>query len=304
MSNFLSELKSWVKGEKLMGLDNTDNMVYHEPEVVQVSPHHENTITERIRYWMRHNEKNSFDFIRTLSSILFAIIIIVCLLVTVADLPKFGDASDPVNNEVSQRYIEKGLEETGGINIVGGMILDYRAFDTLGESHVLFIAVSAVIILLRNDRKKKGKNPEDLIYEPRKDLILQKISKIIIPFILMFGIYVLLNGHLGPGGGFSGGTVMGAALILYYNAFGTEAIGRFFTYKTFNRVAIPSLAFYAFAKCYSFFTGANHLNSHIPLGKPGAILSSGLILPLNIAVGIVVMCTMFGFYSLFNREEI
>lgn len=59
-----------------------------------------------------------------------------------------------MNNEVSQRYIEKGLQETGAVNIVTGMILDYRAFDTLGESHVLFIATCTVLILLRADQKR------------------------------------------------------------------------------------------------------------------------------------------------------
>lgn len=59
---------------------------------------------------------------------------------TVVALPPFGEADNPYNNEVSQRYIEKGIEETGAINFVAGMILDYRAFDTLGESFVLFTA--------------------------------------------------------------------------------------------------------------------------------------------------------------------
>ena len=58
------------------------------------------------------------------------------------------------------------------------------------------------------------------------------------------------------------------------------------------------------AKGYVFFTGANGLENHIPKGTPGAILSGGLILPLDIAVGIVVACTMYGFYSLFCRGNI
>ena len=59
--------------------------------------------------------------------------------------------------------------------------------------------------------------------------------------------------------------------------------------------------FYCLAKSYSFFTGANHLESGISLGVPGAILSSGLILPLNICVGLVVACTMYAFYTLFRK---
>ena len=47
--------------------------------------------------------------------------------------------------------------------------------------------------------------------------------------------------------------------------------------------------------------GANHIESGIPLGTPGAILSSGFILPLNICVGLIVMCTMYAFYTLFRK---
>ena len=65
-----------------------------------------------------------------------------------------------------------------------------------------------------------------------------------------------------------------------------------------------SLSFYSFAKGYVFFTGANGINNHIPKGIPGAILSGGMILPLDIAVGLVVACTMYGFYSLFKRGNI
>lgn len=97
---------------------------------------------------------------------------------------------------------------------------------------------------------------------------------------------------------------MGAGLILYYNAYGAEAVSKFFTYKTFNRITVTALGFYAVAKSYSFYTGANQIHSIISTGTPGDIISSGLILPLNIAVGVIVACTMFGFYSLFNREVI
>lgn len=304
MSDFFARLKGWIWGEDLYGLDRMENFAQPEKKPGKLSAHHEQTLGERIRRWMRHDEARVFEKVRRFTTPMFALLIILCMLLTVSQLPSFGDPDNPANNEVTKRYIEKGLEETGGVNIVGGMILDYRAFDTLGESHVLFIAVSSVLILLRNDRKRRGKDVQAPLYEPRGDLILQKGAKVQIPLILMFGIYVVLNGHLSPGGGFSGGTVMGAALILYYNAYGSERIRKWFTYRLFNRVCVTALAFYAFAKSYSFYTGANHLHSIIPLGKPGAILSSGLILPLNIAVGVIVCCTMFGFYSLFNREEI
>ena len=97
---------------------------------------------------------------------------------------------------------------------------------------------------------------------------------------------------------------MGAALILFTASFGFEKVDEFFTLKLSMVITFVSLVFYSFAKGYVFFTGANGLENGIPKGIPGAILSGGLILPLDIAVGLVVACTMFGFYSLFKRGSI
>ena len=246
-----------------------------------------------------------FDRVYKILAVVICMSIIGVLLYTVSFLPKFGDASNPDNNEVSQRYIEQGLQETGAVNIVTGMILDYRAFDTFGESNVLYIACCTVLILLRMDKKSKKESEEDDDkYESEGDMITKKIATMVVPPIIIFGIYVILNGHLSPGGGFSGGAIIGAGLILYQNAFGFKKIKKFFTQKTFKGVTFVALSFYALSKSYSFFTGANHLHSGIPLGISGRILSSGLILPLNICVGLVVACTMYGFYAIFKKGGI
>lgn len=259
--------------------------------------------------WPQTKGIKIFTQIYRILAVVFCVCIISVLLLTVSYLPTFGDATNPSSNEVPKRYIENGIEETGAINFVAGMILDYRAFDTLGESHVLFIAACCVLILLRIDTGKGGKKSnaqmeaeeDDRKFEPKNDVILQKIACLLVPPIIIYGIYVVLNGHLSPGGGFSGGAIIGAGLILYLNAFGYEKMERFFTYKTYQRITVGALLFYACAKSYSFYTGANHLESGIPKGIPGNILSSGLILPLNIAVGLVVACTMYGFYTLFRK---
>lgn len=97
---------------------------------------------------------------------------------------------------------------------------------------------------------------------------------------------------------------MGAGLILYACVNGQQKAQRFFTYKTFLYMNVISLLTYCLLKGYSFFTGANHLPDIIPKGVPGELLSGGLILPLNICVGIIVMCTIYGFYALFTKGDI
>ncbi len=249
-----------------------------------------------------------FERIYRIMAVILCLAIIWVFLWTTVHLPPFGGADNPANNEVPARYIESGVRETGAINFVTGMILDYRAFDTFGESCVLFVASCCVMFLLRMDkgssrllREHPDLLEDDRLFEPKDDVILQRAAAFLLPLILIFGIYIVLNGHLSPGGGFSGGAVLGSGLILYLEAFGFRRTRRFFTEKTYRRITLSALTFYCLAKSYSFYTGANHLESGIPLGTPGAILSSGLILPLNICVGLVVMCTMYAFYTLFRR---
>ena len=303
-------LRQWLDGTKDPFLDTVEMKPQQEfkedTTVTRQRSEEKKKIYERV-FDVEHNaEMRLFQKIYRLFSVLFCIGLVLVLLTGVSYLPTFGHAENPVNNEVPQRYIENGLQETGAVNIVTGMILDYRAFDTLGESHVLFIATCTVLILLRID-KKKGKDSiaereaNDRIYEPKNDVILQTVARILVPPIIIFGIYVILCGHLGPGGGFSGGAVSGAGLILYLNAFGFAKTERFFTAKTYKWMSFGALACYALAKSYSFYTGANEIHSVIPLGTPWAILSSGLILILSICVGIVVAGTMYTFYVMFRK---
>lgn len=293
----------WLHGEKdpyVGEVEMRPQEEYHvdEEAILRHEKEHD-AILDRV-YSEDNIELKAFRRLYHVTSILFCLFLIALLLVTVSYLPATGTIERPVNNEVAARYIESGLEETGAVNIVAGMILDYRAFDTLGESHVLFVATITVLILLRMN-KKGSKGINDRIFEPKNDTILQLVATFLVPIIIIFGIYIILNGHLGPGGGFSGGAVIGAGLVLYLNAFGFEKTERFFTEKTYKWVCFFSLSFYCLAKSYSFYTGANQLHSVIPKGTPGAILSSGLILPLNIAVGLVVACTIYAFYAMFRK---
>lgn len=265
--------------------------------------HREKNIKERLEIWHGENGAYVFKRVYVTISIIMSIFISLVLIMTVSYLPSFGDPSNPVNNEVSQRYIEKGLEETGSVNIVTGMILDYRAFDTFGESAVLFVASASVMMLLE-DKKAKKNLPSKNYATLERDIIVKNVATYIIPFLLLFGIYLVLNGHISPGGGFSGGAVMGASLILFSSAFGRKVVCKVITEKLVKNVTFGALTFYAIAKGYSFFTGANHIPTGIPLGNAGDIISAGLILPLNICVGLIVTCTMYSFYSLFMRGDI
>lgn len=243
-----------------------------------------------------------------LCAVLMCLSLIGLLLFAALRMPRFGSADTLIDSELTDFYVTHTLEETGAVNIVTGIILDYRGFDTLGESHVLFIAVCTVLLMLslrgeRNEKRKLLEGAWERRFEPGDDLILKTAARLLTPLIGVFGAYIIFNGHLSPGGGFSGGAVLGAGLILYQNAFGYGRIERFFTYKTFRWISVSALLFYSLAKGYHFFTGANHLENGISAGTAGQIFSAGLLLPLNIAVGCVVACTMYALYTMFRRGE-
>ena len=67
-------------------------------------------------------------------------------------MPDWGDPASPASSHVSPRYIEKGFEETAVPNMVTAVLADYRGFDTLGETVVIFTAGMAVLLILRTRR--------------------------------------------------------------------------------------------------------------------------------------------------------
>lgn len=236
-------------------------------------------------------------------SIAFTMLLIGILLYTVSELPAVGDPLHPANNEVAVHYLVNGARETGALNAVTAMILDYRAFDTLGELCVLFVSACSVFILLRVDAGRKEEEVEaiDRRYEPKDDPILNKAFLFLIPAVFLFGVYITLTGHLSPGGGFSGGAIIAAGLLLYLNAFGLESTERFMHRIRYRRLNCGALGFYFIAKGYSFFVGANGIDSVISVSDKGNILSAGLIMPLNVCVAIVVSTTIYAIYLMFRK---
>ena len=136
-------------------------------------------------------------------------------------------------------------------------------------------------------------------------VILKRVGKWVVPFMQVFGIYVVLFGHMSPGGGFAGGTILGASLILEYLSYGRDYCRDKYKFRTLLKVATISISFYGIVKGYSFITGGSYIDApHLPKGTPGNIFSGGYIVPLNICVGIIVAITIYAFFNLFEEEEL
>ena len=266
--------------------------------------YHNKTMLERWLEWKADNGEQAFRYFYNTLSVVVCLCITGVLLFTVASLPPFGHLDNPTNNEVPLKYLEEGVQDTGALNIVAAMILKYRSFDTFGEACVLFVAVCAILALLR--RRGPLDAFDTLLHEmaePRENVILKITAFPLVTMIMVFGCYVISHGHLSPGSGFSGGAILGASLILYVSAYGTARARAFFNLRVFNLTVSSCLIFYALAKGYYFFMMSNNLPPGVPLGTPGNLLSAGLIMPLNIAIGLVVACTVYAIYILFSTGE-
>ena len=244
------------------------------------------------------DDKKRFDGFMKLyakCAVVISVLMLIVLFIGAIALPEFAAPGNPTDNEVVHRYVGSAEHETGAENVIAGMILNYRGFDTFGESCVLFLAVCCVMLLLWATNDKLKAEAKACEKTAPRDAILANVAKLLLPCVLCFGMCVLFNGHVSPGGGFSGGSILGAALILFAVAFGAEAVQRFFTEKVFNTVRITGLMIYAVMFGVYIYQGANGVQSN---------LAHYIVLVIDIAVGLVVMSTMYGFYSFYTKGEL
>jgi multicomponent Na+:H+ antiporter subunit B len=137
------------------------------------------------------------------------------MLIGVAALPRPGDGAAPVHAHVAARYIAGGSGDSGAENLVTGVLLNYRSFDTFGEVLVIFTALAAVMAVftpaIPGGAGEAGRG--DLTGAPASPVVAF-IIRLTAPLIALFGAFVIFKGHVSPGGGFQGGVILGALLML------------------------------------------------------------------------------------------
>jgi len=242
------------------------------------------------------------------------------------DFPLWGDPHSPASRHVSPYYIEHTLEDTSVPNIVTAVLADYRGYDTMFETIVIFTAGIACIFLLRTFTsvepvsrlyrhiptgitlriKKGGKVPEDSSDFERLDaawvpydLIVKSTCRRIIPFIQIFALYVIAHGHHSPGGGFQGGVILGASLILFAIAFDLRSAIRRISERLTAFLCALGVLIYAGTGALSMLYQANYLDYGALAGllgvDPVSARSHGILI-VEIGVGIAVMAVMVILY--------
>ena len=133
--------------------------------------------------------------------------------------------------------------------------------------------------------------------------IVKTIASIIFPPTMVFGIYVILHGHLTPGGGFQGGAVVASAITLLLVAFGTAEIARRLKESHLSMIeSIGALGFISLALLgltatffYNFLAGSGFIFGRIPPfgSNPGDMNTAGTLPLMNISVGLKVIAGLF-----------
>lgn len=249
----------------------------------------------------------------------------VLLIFFAADFPDWGDGSSPASTHLSPYYIEHTMTDTSVPNIVTSVLADYRGYDTMFETTVIFTAGLACFFLLRifeDDKKhkyyrhvptgvtlrvKEGKKiPDnssvfmriDAAWVPF-DMIIKTACRLVIPFIQLFALYVVAHGHHSPGGGFQGGVILGASVILFAISRNLRAAIRRIGEKSAAILSCAGVFLYAGTGALCIIFGENFLNysALAPLfGTDRVMARSHGILAVEIGVALAVMSVMIWIY--------
>jgi len=258
------------------------------------------------------------------TGLIIAVLAGALLIYATVDFPPWGDPKSPASLHVSPHYIEKTIEETAVPNMVTSVLADYRGYDTMYETTVIFSAGVACFLLLRIFRRKEsaerlyrhvltgvtirlreGKLPPsddferiDTAWTPH-DLIIKTMCRLLVPFIQLFALYVIAHGHHSPGGGFQGGVMLGASVIVLAMSQDLRTAVRRLREKVDALLCATGVFIYAGTGALCLLLGANFLDysALAPLLHVDPIMarSHGIFI-VEIGVGLAVMATMIWIY--------
>jgi len=218
--------------------------------------------------------------------------------------------------ELAGEYIARSERTLGAANTVTAVVVPFRGLDTLGEVTVLFAATAGVGFVITRRRRagehavREGsavdahagiENPDvDLPRYQGPSEIVQTASRFLSPILFLFGVYIFTHGHLTPGGGFQGGVVITAAVVL--EIFGDP--GRRLAHRTMTTLESLSGVTYVVLGVLGFVLAAGFLDpTFLPSGSLGTLASAGAIPVIYSVVGIKVGTELAGVVDRLRVQE-
>jgi multicomponent Na+:H+ antiporter subunit B len=194
----------------------------------------------------------------------------------------------PASTYLRDHYLARFVGDVGGQNAVAAILLGYRVYDTLFEALILVIAVVAVSHMSWTEAVTVSAAKRS---EIENSLVAALTLRIICPVILIFGVYLILNGHIAAGGGFLGGL----AIAFFF-------VCRYFIYGIYDMpmdkvMRIEELVFVSFAFMTLLFVSLLGANVYLP-ERFTVLYQDVYLMVMNGLIGLKVAC---GFFIIFYR---
>jgi multicomponent Na+:H+ antiporter subunit B len=201
-------------------------------------------------------------------------------------LPSFGHYRGPYGNLINA----DAVPQRHTTNSVAAVNFDYRGFDTIGEEFILFasvIGVSALLRLQRQEHEVESPSPAIRDAPETADSVTVICMGLAAPLVLL-GLYIVVHGHLTPGGGFQGGVILTSALLMVYLA------DRYVTFRQLSPKGLLDAGEgigaggFVLVGFVGMLAGAAFLENVLPLGQTGKVFSAGTLPIINLSVGLEV----------------
>jgi multicomponent Na+:H+ antiporter subunit B len=184
---------------------------------------------------------------------------------------------------------------------ITGVNFDYRALDTLGEEFILFTSVVAVTVLLREQRGEHERPDEEAMQHEGaqgSSFALRALALALVGPVLGLSFYVDSHGALTPGGGFQGGVIGAAALLMVFLGGSYMAMRRISPHSLVELAESSGAAAYALIGLGGMIFASTFFQNFLGYGTPGQLISAGTI-PLN---SLAVALEVTGAFVLLWRE--
>ena len=229
------------------------------------------------------------------------IFIMLALMATIFFNLAFNYTENVSLSKLGHYYVEKGPQEIGAPNLVTAIVVTYRGLDTLGEVTVLFISAAGVGLLLRRTRRKQGAQTEEaVITQKAASEIVETATELLLPMIILFGIYVFMNGHLSPGGGFQGGAIIASGTMFLLLALPESHISRLMIAIT---ESLSGFSYVIVGVLGVIYAGGFLDNRFMDLGTYGDLFSAGAIPLIYTFVGLKVGFELSAVLDRFRQDD-
>ena len=212
------------------------------------------------------------------------------------DKPQLGDPDAPIHLHVAPWYLDKTPELVGIPNVVTAVLGTFRGYDTLGEVFVVFAASIGVLFVL--GAGEKTTLPRPVNQGLRHHLIPKVVGSLLVPFIILFGLYVQFHGEYSPGGGFQAGAIIATAFILHALLVGETAALKAIPRNVLLIMTVVGASLYGMVGIAGILMGGNFLDYSVLHSDPVAGQQLGIII-IEAGVGITVCGALLSIFHAF-----